>query len=315
MKKSMLQMAVLVGFLVVISAGNAAVLYPAQDTYTSVSGGCFGTLDYVLIGNFPSHGHDEQGLLSFDLSSYAGQPITSATLFFKRFTGCGEDACDIDIYDVTVAWDETYSGVHIAHGATVWGNVVVSTNGWFQVDITSLVQGWLNNDIPNYGLVMAPKPNSGDTKFSSREAAENKRPYLVIEGGATPSPTPTPFVPDNTCAMICMPGNYFKAGDTFSCSVSVYNMETAALAGYPLFVVLDVYGSYFFAPSFTAFDSYLALHPTFEPGLTSVEVLPEFAWPNGVGEAENVRWISGLTNPAMTELFGEVDVFSFGWGE
>ena len=98
-----------------------------------------------------------------------------------------------------------------------------------------------------------------------------------------------------------------------SCSVEVCNTRSYTLKDFPLFVVLDVYGQYYFAPGFsTVFDKYDA---EFAPGNTHVEVLPEFYWPQGVGSAGGIIWYSALTNPNMTELVGEMDSFTFGWSE
>ncbi len=110
-----------------------------------------------------------------------------------------------------------------------------------------------------------------------------------------------------------MPSHLFRPGDVCSCTAVVCNVSGSVLSGYPLFVILDVYGSYYFAPSFIPFDNYLVLHPAFEIGRTVVEVLPAFNWPSGVGSAGGLLWYGALTNPAMTELYGELSTWEFGW--
>ena len=88
------------------------------------------------------------------------------------------------------------------------------------------------------------------------------------------------------------------------------------LSDYPLFVILDVFQNYFFAPSFNdVFDNFLEQNPTFPEGETSVQVLPSFTWPSGAGTADGIVWYGALTNPAMTGLFGLMDTFTFGWTE
>jgi hypothetical protein len=105
----------------------------------------------------------------------------------------------------------------------------------------------------------------------------------------------------------------FGAGDACACRVDVCNATGETMTGYPLFVVLDVYGSYFFAPSFSDYDNYLASHPSFEPGSTQIEVLPEFNWPGGVGSTDGLNWYAAFTDQAITQLFGEMDIWTFGW--
>ncbi len=113
-----------------------------------------------------------------------------------------------------------------------------------------------------------------------------------------------------TC--VKMPAHMFIAGDPASCSVSVRNAGTSTLSGYPLFTILDVYGSYYFAPGFCDFDYFKW---SFPPGLTELTVLPEFTWPENVGSATGIVWYAALVNPEMTELASEMGVFDFGWSE
>ena len=111
-----------------------------------------------------------------------------------------------------------------------------------------------------------------------------------------------------------MPRAVFHGGETCWCRAIVCNAEGSTLENYPLFVILDVYGLYFFAPSFNqVYDSYLIQYPQFPAGETVVEVLPPFTWPVNVGNASNIKWYGALTNPEVTDLFGELDIFTFGW--
>lgn len=108
----------------------------------------------------------------------------------------------------------------------------------------------------------------------------------------------------------------FGPDDICSCKVLVCNAEGYAIEGHPLFVILDVYGMYFFGPSFSQeFDNYLASHPVFYPGLAEVEVIPAVHWPSGVGSATGIRWLGALTDPQISQLFGKMDVCEFGWYE
>ncbi len=131
---------------------------------------------------------------------------------------------------------------------------------------------------------------------------------------ATPTVSPTPDTCQATGVTLEMPGTHFVPGDTFACSALVCNRESDNLTGYPLFVILDVYGTYFFAPSFnSSFDNFSQQYPAFSAGETSITVLPEFTWPAaGSGQA---TFYGALTDPDMTSIFGEWEMFPFSWSE
>ena len=130
----------------------------------------------------------------------------------------------------------------------------------------------------------------------------------------TPAPTPTPTVAPCTSlgCSIAMPSTDCGPGDTCSCTLTICNPGTTTYPAVPVFAVLDVYGSYFFAPSFSTFDHYIR---DVAPGTTQLDVLPGFTWPSGAGNAQNILWYAAMTNAEMTTLFGDLDTFTFGWHE
>ncbi len=133
---------------------------------------------------------------------------------------------------------------------------------------------------------------------------------------APPTPTPTTTLPTPTpectdwSAEITMPADNYMAGDLCYCYVYVCNPTDYSESDLPLFVILDVYGTLFFGPDFSEFNYYRIFLP---PGRTFVEVLPGFYWPDNAGRAENIRWYAALTDPAVTQIIGEWDVFDFSW--
>jgi hypothetical protein len=132
----------------------------------------------------------------------------------------------------------------------------------------------------------------------------------------TPSPTPTPTpsptsTPLDTGVTITMPSHHYQPGDPCYVTVTVTNADTQPLTDHPLFLILDVYGEVFFAPSFTTdFDYYPGPWPQ---GATPVEALPEFEWPDTGTEASGIIWYAALTDPAVTRIVGEWDMWEFGW--
>lgn len=107
-----------------------------------------------------------------------------------------------------------------------------------------------------------------------------------------------------------MPSYDFGSGDTCFCNLVVCNPGSDTYPDTPVFAILDIYGMYLFAPSFNAFDCY---RRDIIPGEIHIDVLPVFNWPDGAGSAYGIIWYAAMTNPAMTDLFGEFDSFTFGW--
>ncbi len=129
-----------------------------------------------------------------------------------------------------------------------------------------------------------------------------------------PVPTPTQG-PSNCLVSLYMPDTMFYTGSLCMCTVTVTNDTGGALTDHPLFVILDVYGSYFFAPSFSAYDNYLSDYPSFASGDTEVTVIPEFNWPNGAGSATDIIFYAAITDPGINGLYSNLDTWTFGWTE
>lgn len=86
------------------------------------------------------------------------------------------------------------------------------------------------------------------------------------------------------------------------------------MPGYPLYVILDIHSTYFYGPRFTTEpDNYLSEISIIPTGLTPIEVLPEFIWPEGTGSESGIVWFGAITNPEVTDLVGEFGSFEFGW--
>lgn len=146
-------------------------------------------------------------------------------------------------------------------------------------------------------------------------------------GGTVPTPTPTqevtptptsgtptatPVIPCvTTGAILDMPSDFYRPGDTFYVDVYLCNMDGVEYQ-VPLFVILEVYGTLFFAPTFTPFDKYDVVLPANDQIV--INVLPPFNWPQGAGTASGINFFAAMTDPQITQLFGEMDSQTFGWG-
>lgn len=103
----------------------------------------------------------------------------------------------------------------------------------------------------------------------------------------------------------------YHAGDICWLIAYVCNPGSIPIIQAPVFVVLDMYGTYYFAPSFTLWGDHYNID--LDPGVTHIEVIPEFFWPEGAGRANGVIFWGAETDPAMTTIIGNLARWEFGW--
>ncbi len=119
-----------------------------------------------------------------------------------------------------------------------------------------------------------------------------------------------PFPAPTLAVDLVMPDTALISGDTSSCTLTVEHTQYYSLGRCPLLVVLDVYGHFFFAPSFSStFDYY---RKVFTPGTTLVTVLPPFAWPSGAGSG-SATFYAGALDPTMTQVISNLAQIGFVW--
>lgn len=133
-------------------------------------------------------------------------------------------------------------------------------------------------------------------------------PFPTYTANPTYTPYPTPIC-EVFGVQIYMPRNAFTPSDDCLCEVFVCNPSHSSYQDVPIFVILEIDGLYFFAPSFSSYDFYLQDVP---PGVTSLNIIPLFTWPDNVGSGRSI-WYSAMTNQSITELLGELNTFEFSW--
>ena len=166
-----------------IAIAQTIIIEPSDDMYSDPEHPGAHPSDELWVANYDPTGNYQRIMMKFDLDEYLGQEIDSAILNINRFFGCPSgEPTNTDFYDITATWDESswLENTHISHSTTVWANYVFSSNGWHRIDITPLVQEWLNCTIPNYGFVIEARPGNKFSKFYSKEAASSVRPYLEL---------------------------------------------------------------------------------------------------------------------------------------
>jgi len=161
--------------------GETVTVQPAADTYTIPAGGCFGSENAIMCANKPSAGHpDERMLLLFDLTEYQGREVVSAEVNLDVFFQCGSGSgTNTEFYAAAEEWDESWSGAHVSIEASPSGDYHFIGMTWHQIEIGSLVQRWLDGEIPNYGVVFKVNGTYPWTKCYSRETAYS--PFLELE--------------------------------------------------------------------------------------------------------------------------------------
>ncbi len=127
---------------------------------------------------------------------------------------------------------------------------------------------------------------------------------------------PDPGVCETLGVILDMPAHYFRPGDPFYCNAVFCNNTGMTLTGYPLLVVLDVYGELFWGPEFTLeFDSYLLKNPSFPENETLVPIIEPFTWPSNAGSGTGIIMAAAVTDPDVTFLYGDLDYWEINWGE
>ncbi len=134
--------------------------------------------------------------------------------------------------------------------------------------------------------------------------------------GAQP-PTPTPSSPPptgNATVQIQMPSSYFHPGDLFWAN-TVVNNTGSSLVNVKLFVVLDVYGQYWFWPYWQGYPPYYSWwEGNIDPGNWTWSVFDAFYWPNVGSSMSGIRFYSVITDSTITQTRSNLATAEWGFG-
>ena len=142
-------------------------------------------------------------------------------------------------------------------------------------------------------------------------------PTLLPTSTFTPEPTLTPTVPYRLGVELEMPARYFAPGDICWLKAYVKNPTAETFNKIPLFVFFDIgINEYWFWPTWTHYPPDFDYKPiSVTPGIQEFQIIPEFTWPDNAGAMDDVQFIGGMTNPEITQLFGDIDVWTFSFGQ
>ena len=148
--------------LLTYAAPSAIALQPGTEGMDGVvmdtaPSGNYGDLTYSIIGNTLSA--ILRLYIKFDLSTVpANARITGAYLGLYQYATLGTDNFTIGLYTITGDWDESTITWNLqpisSTDAEITNNINAGAITWESWNIGDLVQGWLDGDITNYGMVL-----------------------------------------------------------------------------------------------------------------------------------------------------------------
>ena len=144
---------------------------------------------YEHCGNVPNG--IARSLIRFDTSIIPSNTvIASARLYVYLQNSCdmGSRAHTVTSHRITGDWSEMGATWNNQPGFTdQYGSVAISSQnwGWYSLDVTNLVQGWVNGGLPNYGVMIRANESSGNDSarlgFMTRNFSDaSYRPYLNL---------------------------------------------------------------------------------------------------------------------------------------
>ncbi len=154
----------------------------------------FGTDDetWVATGN----NNEAHAVFHFGMTAIpAGARIVEATLSLHHRNGNDPDV-PISVHRITIPWLEDEATWNERENGTVWGTsggdfdptpvsttlVGPASNVRYEWDVTSLVQGWIDGEYPDYGLLLkTDAPGIFGERFETSDHADpTRRPSLTV---------------------------------------------------------------------------------------------------------------------------------------
>ncbi len=126
----------------------------------------------------------------------------------------------------------------------------------------------------------------------------------------TPTQSPTSTPPEWRGVKLILPGSPFTAGDQFKLRAQC--MGDPDDSDVNLYVILDVYGEYWFHPGWTEIPQYETV--TLNPSKPVVSFILDFIWPdNTQGSVDGLYFWGAILDQETSDLIGDFDRIEFGY--
>ncbi len=144
----------------------------------------------------------------------------------------------------------------------------------------------------------------GDTDLDLYTINLAKKPEMFLN---------TSYTCDEMSVTLWMPSHDFTAGDPCALDAFICN-PGSVMPEVPVFVLLQVFDQYWFAPTWTHIDDGIDYYEEdVESGMTRKAIIPEFDWPVIQGSFTGLNFIGAMLNPEMNAILGNPGYWSFGY--
>lgn len=110
-----------------------------------------------------------------------------------------------------------------------------------------------------------------------------------------------------------IPSDIFRPGDPFEVKALI-SSPVQAMPDTSVFVLLDVFGNIYCAPSFSPAEQNPDHYSIDIPqGLSTLQVIPGFTFPEVFGSAYGLCFHAFMTDPSMSGIIGRMDSYYFGY--
>jgi hypothetical protein len=176
---------------------ETTALAPVADTYINADKPDENKGGETRFRTRPQSGEEKHSLLLFDLSGIpSGAIIDSATLTVMSKNGRSNHI--VEVHPLTTLWSELTATWNTPDGNTAWSGgafgsadydptgygtfVPVGGDTGVSIDVTALVDRWVNQVLANHGILMlATGADNGDAEwYSIEEGNASRHPVLVV---------------------------------------------------------------------------------------------------------------------------------------
>ncbi|MBN1295262.1 hypothetical protein JXA80_00690 [bacterium] len=154
-------------------------------------------------------------------------------------------------------------------------------------------------------------PTSTPPTSSPTATTPTMTPTATATQASTPDPSVTPTAtPDRIMMTLRLNQTIYRSGDSFLLQSECFNPGYDTIVD--RYIILDVYGSYFFWPSWGQVASCDSC--TLEQNTALITDILSFQWPSGITQSANgLRFWGGLLWPGTSIMAADVAMVTFGY--